>query len=435
MRKRVIGCNHRTAGVALRERLALDAEGIVDLLTRFHERFPAAEAVLVSTCNRMELYWASPEGSPPEVADVYGFLARFHHIELEVLIESLYTYDDVEMIRHLFRVASSLDSMVLGESQILGQVKSAFETAVATGTVGKTFSNLFPRAFAVAKDVHTRTAIATGRVSVGSTAVDLARQIFSRFDDKTICMVGAGEMGELTLRHLLETRPRRLWVTNRTDARAVELAARLQERHGIRTEPIPYATWLDRLAEVDILISCTGSRTHILSAEAFAPVPARRKYRPMLLIDIAVPRDIDPAVDENECVFLYNIDDLQTVTESTLSKRREAIRQCHQIIEAHVLECVAQASDRELVPLIAALRRKFHRIGQAELERILPKLANLSERDRELIGHMVHRIAQKMLHDPLQLLHDKAIDGSAHVYADTLRTLFNLQVHDDRKEK
>ena len=426
MRRHVLGCNHRSAGVELRERLAFDSEATVAALGRFKEQFPTAEAVLLSTCNRMEIYWAGPDDALPAVADVVQFIASFHGVDSAELVDTLYHYDDIEMIRHLFRVSSSMDSMVLGESQILGQVKSAYAAARAAGTVGRLFAELFPLAFSTAKDVHTQTRIAVGRVSVGSTAVDLARQIFSRFDDKTICMAGAGKMGALTLSHLLATKPRHLWVTNRTDARSVELARRIRDRHAVAAEPIPFDAWIDRLADVDILISCTGAREPILTAAQFEPVPARRSYRPMLLIDIAVPRDIDPAVGENESVFLYNIDDLQTVTESALAHRRDAIRQCYQIIEANVLKCIENESGREFTPLIMALRRRFHQVAQDELDRIKPKLSDASDQDWELIAHMVHRIAQKTLHDPLELLHDKAADGQAHVYADALRALFKL---------
>ena len=402
-----------------------------DALTQFKQRFPTTEAVLISTCNRMEFYWVHPEHDQPRSSDVIEFIAHYQGLEPEMIVDAFYSYEEIEAIRHLFRVVSSLDSMVLGESQILGQVKNAFEIAQSAGTVGKTLSDLFPRAFTVAKDIHTRTAITAGHVSVGSTTVELAKQIFSRFDDKTVRMVGAGEMGELTLTHLLTTHPCRLQVANRTDERAVELSRHLSEKHKIQTEIVPYHQWINRLFEVDILISCTGARKPILTADQFAPTPAARKYRPMLLIDIAVPRNIEPAVGEQECVFLYNIDDLQTVTESTLTRRREAIGQCQKIIEAAVLKCVEQEFNRELTPVIAALRHRFHAIGQDELERIMPKLMDCSDQDRELIGHMVHRIAQKILHEPLELLHDKASGAAADVYADALRTLFKLTLDDE----
>jgi len=427
MRTLVIGCNHQSAPVEMRERLAFDDPAAARALRRFRELFPGTEAVLISTCNRVELYVACPVQGPPGIEELVGFIGEFHGIESAEFAEGLYSYEDVEAVRHLLRVVSSLDSMVLGESQILGQAKSAFELARSAGTVGKWLEALFQRAFGVAKDIRTKTAIATGRLSVGSTAVDLARQIFSRFDDKQVLMVGAGEMGELTLTHLLGTHPKRLLVTGRTDERAAALARRIAERHGVAAEAVPYAEWIDRLAEVDIVISSTGSREPILTAGQFAPIPARRKHRPLLLIDIAVPRDFDPAIAEHYSVFLYNIDDLQLVTELNLAHRREAIAQCHEIIEASVIEFVARQSRQDVGPLIAALQEHFREIGRSELERILPKLQTASPHDRELIEQMLHRVTRKLLHRPVQLLNDTSPNRPTRVYAETLRALFALE--------
>lgn len=430
MRTLVIGCNHRSARVALRERLAFDEASVPRALRSLVESFPGTEAVLLSTCNRLELYLAHADQGMPRIGQVIDFLAGWHDLAAAEFAPALYSHEDVEAARHLFRVVSSLDSMVLGESQILGQAKAAYETARQIGTVGRGLDALFRQAFSVAKEIHTRTGIATGRVSVGSTAVDLARQIFSRFEDKIVLMVGAGKMGEMTLRHLLTTNPKELWVTNRTDPRAADLAARLSQRYGVHARVIPFAEWIDRLAEADIVISSTGSREPILKAEDFAPIPARRRYRSLLLIDIAVPRDIDVAVAEQDCVFLYNIDDLQTVTEKTLARRRGALDQCHEIIEAGLLAFAERLASPELGPLIDALNKRFQEISDAELARIIPKLENASDRDRELIRQMLHRVTQKILNHPLQLLNDTAANGAARVYADTLRAMFDVSPQD-----
>jgi glutamyl-tRNA reductase len=329
---------------------------------------------------------------------------------------------------------------VLGESQILGQTRHGFELARSVKAVGRTLEGLFQRALAVAKEVHTRTAIAAGRVSVGSTAVDLARQIFSHFGDKIIMMVGAGEMGELTLTHLLDTGPKRLWVANRTDARAVALAEKIAARHNVPVEAVPYAQWIDHLVEADIMIASTGATEPILTAPLFAPIPERRKYRPLLLIDIAVPRNIEPAVADADGVFLYNIDDLQAVVEMTLAQRREAVGHCHQIIETHVVEYLERRTRQDLGPLIAALQRHFRGVAESELHRILPKLSSVSATDRQLIEQMLHRITQKLLHDPLSRLNDGSAPDSAQLYANALRTMFNLNEQEaagtsDQEEK
>lgn len=427
MRTLVVGCNHRSAPVEVRERLAWNAEAVPDALRALRERHLCAEAVLISTCNRMEIYVARPVAGHPRFDDIVTFLSETQGLRPDEFTSRLYAYEDVEAVRHLFRMVSSLDSMVLGESQILAQAKEAFETARRVGTVGHTLESLFQRAFAVAKDIRTRTAIATGRVSVASTAVDLARQIFSRFDDKTIMMVGAGEMGELALTHLLETRPRALLVTNRTHERAVELARRLQVRYGVEAVPVPYAQWIEKLEEADIVISSTGSREPILTAESFRPIPKRRRYRPLLLIDIAVPRDIDPAVEGvDESIYLYNIDDLQLVVETNLAHRRDAIGRCHDIIEQHVIEFVEKQSKRDIGPVARELQQYFRGVGQRELAWLLPKLETASPHDRELIEQLLHRVVQKLLSGPLKMLSDHSANGAVQVYAETLRAMFEL---------
>lgn len=433
MRTLVIGCNHRSAPVEVREKISFTEEAAGRALRELRAQHPKCEAVLVSTCNRIEFYLARPITGHPRIDEVIDFIAKFHGVGAQHFAESLYSHEDGAAVRHLFRVVSSLDSMVLGESQILAQTKQALNLARAADTVGKCLDPLFQRAFAVAKEIHTKTCIATGRLSVGSTAVDLARQIFSHFNDKIIMMVGAGKMGELTLTHLLETGPKRLWVTNRTDARAVALAEKIAARQKVPVEAVPYAQWIDHLAEVDIVITSAGASEPILTGHQFTPIPARRKYRPILLIDIAVPRNIEQAVGEHDGVFLYNIDDLQSVVETTLVQRREAIAQCHRIVEASVLEFMERRPSQEVGPLIAALQKHFRGVAESELQRILPKLANISDDDRELIEQMLHRITQKLLHEPITKLNEPSPNGSAGVYADTLRAIFNLGTQEQPK--
>jgi glutamyl-tRNA reductase len=417
----------------MRERLAFDDAAVPRALAAFREKFPQAEAVLLSTCNRMELYISRPANAAPNIADAINFLAEFHDLEPSQFAMGLYSYEDTETIRHLFRVVGSLDSMVLGESQILAQTKSAYEIARSAGLVHKNLDVLFQRAFAVAKDLHNQTLITTGRVSVGSTAVDLARQIFSRFDDKQVLMVGAGIMGELTLTHLMETQPKGVLVTSRTEARAAALARRITTNFRYTPKIVSFSKWVDHLAEVDIVISCTGSPQPILDAEKFGPIPARRRYRPLLLIDIAVPRDIDPAVGEYDSVFLYNIDDLQSVTEANLARRRESLEHCHSIIESHVVDFIEKQSRRDVGPLIEALQERLTQIEREEWQRIMPKLESMSEHDRELIEEMLYRISRKILHQPVTRLNDSTDDAANLAYADTLRALFNLKR--EREEK
>jgi glutamyl-tRNA reductase len=417
--------------VSLREKLAFDEGQVTEALRRFGQAFPEAEAVLLSTCNRVELYWSRPIHSQPRIAEAIEFVARFHGQHVADLSGVFYNYMDAEAVRHLFRVTSSLDSMVLGESQILAQVRAAFEAARRAGRVGKMLGELFPRAFAVAKEIHSRTNIAAGRVSVGSVAVDLARQVFASFDDKTVLMVGAGKMGEVTLNHLLAARPRRLWVTNRTHQRAAELAERIRRQHTLDVEVVPIDGWIDRLGHADIVITSTGAREPILSADQFAPVPRQREYRPLLIIDIAVPRDIDSRVAEQDNVFLYNIDDLQLVTEATLSQRREALDNCREIIETCVVQYLETQARRDLTPVIQALQDRLGGIADQELNWLLPKLESMSEHDRKLVEQMLHRLTQKILHSPIDLLREKSGVGTAQIYADMLAAMFDLKIESE----
>ena len=251
----------------MRERIVFNEADVPRALQELSLRFPCCEAVLLSTCNRMELYITRPIHGRPRFTDLIDFFSEFHGVPSADFVEGLYHYEDAEAIRHLFRVTSSLDSMVLGETQIANQAKAAYDVAAKVGTMGKQLKSLFQMAFHVSKDIRTQTTIATGRVSVGSTAVDLAKQIFSRFDNKSVMMVGAGKMGELTLTHLLDCQPKELLVTNRTDSKADDLAAKLAKRHDVPTAAVPWADWIDRLADVDIVISCTGAREGDLTAD------------------------------------------------------------------------------------------------------------------------------------------------------------------------
>jgi len=385
MRTLVIGCNHRTAPVRTRERIALSAEALPRAAEEFRARFPGAQFAFLSTCNRMEIYLTAPEGATPRIAEVIAFLGEFHGVGPEVFAAGLYTHEDVAAARHLFRVASSLDSMVVGESQILAQVKSALEQARAVGSSGPQLEAMFEQALAVARDIHARTGLSAGKVSVGSVAADLAGRIFSSLDDKRVLMVGAGEMAEITLSHLL--------------------------------------------AEADIAVTSTAAREPLLTAAAFAAIP-RRGYRSLLIIDIAVPRNVDPEVGEQAGVFLYNIDDLQEVTERNLAQRRDAVAVGEAMVESAVIEYAGRCLRRDLSPMIIALRRRFQVVADEELARILPKLKEASGHDRRLIEQMLHRVLAKLLHGPMSLLGEQADPGTAMVYADALRRLFDLQEED-----
>lgn len=424
MRTFVIGCNHKTATVDVREKLAFDDRRCAEALTAFREAFPKAEMVILSTCNRTELYLTRPLQAPPRLHEAIEFLARQQGVDSREFASSLYFHEDSEAIRHLFRVVSSLDSMVIGESQILGQAKHALDLARGQQTAGAQIEALFQHAFGVAKQVHTQTQISSGHVSVGSVALDFSRQIFSRFDDKVVLMIGAGKMGELTLRHLRDHRPRRVLVTNRTAARAQEVAQRL----GVEVRP--YESLGDLLVEADVVLTCTGAAEPILTARGCADLPRRRKYRPLLMIDMAVPRDIEESVGELEGLFVYNIDDLQRITERHWEERRSKISEGERIVQERAAEFVRERGRRDVGPVVTELREHFHAIAEGELQWLAPKLRDASPRERELIEQMVRRLVNKILHEPIQTLNEKGVEGRGQVYAETARRLFGLDAEE-----
>lgn len=431
MRTFVIGCNHRTAPLEVREQLAFDDAACADALRALRERFPCCEGVLLSTCNRTELYIARPVHGHPRVEEAVAFLAAARQVAVHQFGHSIYHHEDAEALRHLFRVAASIDSMVLGESQILGQVRNAHAIAREVGMAGRTLDAVFQRALLVAKEIHTRTDVASGRTSVGGTAVEFARQLFARFDDKTVLLVGAGEMGEATLQHLLELRPGRVLLTNRTPARAENVRERIIRPSGVPGHVVAFEGLTDHLATADIVISTTGAAEPILRRADLVDLPERRGYRPLLLIDIAVPRDIAADVGELEGVFLYNIDDLQAVADANVEARRKQIAHCQEIIESHVAEFGAWQRSRDVGPTIAAIQKHLQEIGKQELDWALPKMTSISDHDRRLLEQMLHRIWQKVLHRPSVALRDRAASGHAGTYVEMLRTLFDLP-RDDR---
>lgn len=424
MRVLLLGCNHRTADVSVRERLAFGPKERGYALQAFRESWPGAEAVLLSTCNRSELYVARPLHKMPRVSDLIEFLGKFSQTPTHQFVSSLYHYEDSDALRHLFRVVSSLDSLVVGESQIIKQAKDALDAAVGAGTAGKVFQNAFQMALSCAKQVHTQTGIGAGKVSVGSVAVDYALRIFSRLDDKNILMIGAGEMGQLTLQYLLQFKPARVTITNRTRSRAEGLAEPINAQVG------DFENLSNLIVAADVVISCTGSPEPLLAAADFAPIPAKRRYKPLLIIDIAVPRDFDPAVATGRNVYLCNVDDLHEAVEQTIEGRRQQIRLSEAMIDQAVNQLLdKQSQQRDLGPTIHALEQKFRDLGHQELAWMLPKLTGDKDRDTELIKQFHHRLLSKLMHHPLKALTQTASNGSLGLYAQVLREIFDL--HDD----
>jgi glutamyl-tRNA reductase len=325
----VIGLSHHSSPVTVRERFAFAETAIPGALEKLRTTGIATEAVILSTCNRVEIYAASDLPENQAVAELRQFLLEHHGVS-ELPGEGIFAYGEHETLEHLFRVACGLDSMVVGETEILGQLKKAYETALASGQTGSRLNKAFQKAFNVAKQIRSETTIQRGNVSVGSVAVELARKIFSSLGEHQVMIIGAGETGEKTARALLSRGAHSIIVSNRSHERAVDLARELEG------QAIRFEDWADEFSRIDILISSTAAPHHILDRARLEPMMKARKNRPLLLIDIAVPRDIDPDVNFLENVYLYNIDDLQAIADDSLKQRREEAARCETLIREKV---------------------------------------------------------------------------------------------------
>ena len=414
-----VGLNHKVAPVEIRERFALSADRQGQMLDALGEI--ARERVVLSTCNRMELY-AVPRRPRQAVAEIKRFLRSLQCPDLseEEVSSYLYVLRDEGAARQLFGVASGIDSMILGEPQILGQVRDAYELASNRGTVGPILSSLFQRALAVGKRARTDTGISRNAASVSHAAVELARGIFGEIDSLVALVVGAGEMSELTAKNLADNGVQRILVVNRTRERAEELAARF------RGTALPWDATAQALSMADIVISSTGSPDPVFGVSLVESVMRERDRRPLVFIDIAVPRDVDPGVATIENVHLYDIDDLQSVVTANLREREKEVIKVQAIIEDELRDFVGWVRCQDVIPTIVALRERLERIRQAELARHRGKLS-LNERDRNIIEALTQAIVNKILHTPTVRLKAQATDGSCGLYLDAVKELFDLE--------
>ncbi len=432
MRLVMVGLNHRTAPVEVRERVACDADAAAALIRELTATWPVAEALVLSTCNRTELYIVRPTHQPPSFADLVALLARRSGLDAAAMQGHCIHREQKEAVRHLFRVACGFDSMVIGEPQILGQVKRAYETSRAADAAGAVIHKVFQQAIAVAKRLRTETDIAAGRVSVGSAAVDFARRIFDHFEDKVILGIGAGEMAKLTLRHLHGLKPRRLWVCNRS----LDRAAALVEHVGVAADAGGARPWEDLdqlLVEADIVVTSTGSAHPIVTAERFAPLIAPRRRRPIFLIDIALPRDIEARVGSLPNVYLYNIDDLRQVVDAAAQSRSDVAAACETLIHDAADRCMDELERRDIGVLIHKLRQQLTQVAEIEKQRTLRKLAphmqgngSAAAMEKTLDEH-THRLINKILHVPLSQLNHPQGPTTTAFYAAALRRLFDLE--------
>ncbi len=387
----VVGLNHKSAPIEIRERLACDAAERARALRQLKNRFHKAEFVLLSTCNRVELYSAGNRDQGPNSADLAKFLSDFHNVPLKEFQDFLYVYSDEESVSHLLTVASSLDSMVVGEAQIIGQVKESYRLACTAKSTGKVLNRLFHCAFAVSKKVHTTTSIATGRVSVAGVAVELAMQLFADISATHVVVIGAGEMGELLVRHLLHAGCENITVVNRSYERGRSVA----KRYGIEAgdwEALP-----EELIKANIVIASAATQDYLFRKSSFKKIMDSRRQRTLLLIDIAVPRNFEPTINEIENVYLYSIDELSKVAEQNRKAREEDIAKGMQIIHENVTEFIDWFRSRDIGPLIGQMKKKFTQISQNELERFFVG-GRQDAPYREVMEVMMKRVVNKLLH-------------------------------------
>jgi glutamyl-tRNA reductase len=409
-----LGINHHTAPLSVREQVAFDLGKLQQALAHLTRTRPVHEAAILSTCNRTELYCATD--SPEAAAD---WLAEYHRLARHSLTPYLYTYPERAAVRHAFRVASGLDSMVIGEPQILGQMKEAMRFAEEAGTLGTTLHKLFQHAFSVAKEVRTTTAIGANIVSMATAAVHLAERIFERIADQKILLVGAGEMIELCATHFAAKNPQQIVIANRSIERAQALAERFGGTTDVTTIRLDEIG--ERLPQFDIVVSCTASPLPILGLGMVERAVKARRHRPMFMVDLAVPRDIESEVGELDDVFLYTVDDLAQVVESGLESRQAAVVGAEAIIAERVDGFLHWLQTRETVPLIRALRDAAERARRHEMAHALKRLAK-GEDPAQVLDQFSHRLTNKFLHAPTQALNQAGSDAF-DLERDALQTL------------
>ncbi|MBF8259947.1 MAG: hemA [Actinobacteria bacterium] len=415
----IVGLNHRTAPVEIRERLAFPAETVGHALRGLVEREGIAEGVILSTCNRVEVCVLAGE-SYKGTAAVKEFLASYHAIPLKELNGYLYHHEGVEAIKHLFRVSSSLDSMVLGEPQILGQVKDAYGYASEFRSIGPILDKFFSKSFSVAKRVRTETKVASSAVSVSYAAVELAKKIFGTLKDKTVMLIGAGEMCELAARHLLTAGVKGIMVTNRTFERAVKLAEEFDGR------PVRFEELLSHLKTADIVLSSTGAPHFILKRQDVEEVIRIRKNRPMFFIDMAVPRDIDPDANQIDNVYVYDIDDLNNVIETNLEERQREAQRAEEIVAAEVQGFFRWIEAQQVTPTIVMLRKKFEEVKDAEVAKAIAMLGPEDQKTRKVVEALASAILNKVLHPPIAAMKKDVEGRDLTELVATIRELFDL---------
>jgi glutamyl-tRNA reductase len=423
-----IGMNHETAPVELRELVAFGSQNIDTVMNAISDIKDIKESIVLSTCNRVEILFTT-DNEKEAKESVIDFLRHFSRIPIEKLVPTLYIYNDQEAIRHIFRVGASLDSLIVGEPQILGQVKEAYRIAIDHKSSSVILNRLMHRTFSLAKKIRTETDISGSPVSISFAAVELGKKIFGDLQGKKVLLVGAGEMAELAATYLLNNRIDKILVTNRTFSRAMELA---DQFHG---KAISFDEIGDHLLEVDIVITSTASPEPIITSKQVKNTMRGRKNMPLFFIDIAVPRNVEPRVNEIENAFVYTIDDLKGIVESNLSKRKGEAVKAERMIDEEVIKFSEWLKTLDVVPTIVALKEKCKKICQIELKKTLSSLGDLTPEQRKSVENLAISITKKVLNDPIVFLKSKENRSSRNLYLDSAQKLFNLDPDNEDTNK
>ena len=415
----LVGVNHKTTPVEIREKLAFTKGKIEESVDHLFNFPDIIEHTILSTCNRVEIY-ARANCQDSAIKSIKQFICDFHGLSLLELEDHFYSYRNKEAVEHLFRVSSSLDSMILGEAQILGQVKEAYSLARDLRSTGLVLNQLFEKAFSIAKKVREETGIAERSVSISSAAVELAQKIFDDLENHTVMLVGTGEMAELAAKHLISYGVKTVYVTSRTYERAANLARTLNG------SALDFEAFKNELHRADIVITSTSAPNFIIKKEIVEKAIHERKNKPIFFIDIAVPRDIEPDVNDLENVYLYDIDDLHVVVSANIKEREKEAENAMNFISQEVTKFNNWVGALDAVPTIVEIRKKAENIRKQEIEKTLKKISHLSENDKQLLRQMSSSMVNKILHKPTIKLKQKTQSEDGHVYLKAIRHLFHL---------
>lgn len=418
----LVGTNHRHANVELREHLASDSDVVGSFLDYLKSNYKDFEAIVISTCNRFEIYVWRMTHSQPDAEDLIKNIADLHRMPVQKIQECCYCYRQDQAVSHLFQVASAMDSMLVGELQISGQVAGALALAKKHETAGLYLTKLFQSSLNLAKRIRQQSDTSEGHFSLGSVAGEFAEKVFGTLAEKTFLVLGAGKMGTNALQHLIANGAKEVYIANRDAVRARHLAGSLPSARVVPWDRMP-----ETLATVDVVISCLAVNDPVLIRDQFEAISSQRMARPMLIIDLGMPRNVDPEIGRLPWVHLYDLDALGKVLEQHNDRRRVQLEQCRHLIDDAVRGYQQWQQRRTVIPAIVTLRRKIHDIGEQELQWLAGKLDHLEPRDWELIETMVHRMVHKILHDPTTVVSEQARDQRGAVYAGILQKLFGLK--------